>query len=102
LYNDTDGKPVVELEVYSDESYPYYFTLPQTIFEKYGNEFFEQELQFLEVDADWNDSLKAILMSESPAITWYEGYADKRDRIACSQYLLTQFLNDLTSELLLA
>ena len=102
LYNDTDGKPVVELEVYSDESYPYYFTLPQTIFEKYGNEFFEQELQFLEVDADWNDALNVILKSESPAITWYEEYADKRDKVACSHYLLTQFLNDLTSELLLA
>jgi hypothetical protein len=56
----------------------------------------------LEVDADWNDALKVILTSESPAITWYEEYADKRDKVACSQYLLTQFLNDLTSELLLA
>jgi hypothetical protein len=59
-------------------------------------------LQFLEVDADWNDSLKVILTSELPVVTWYEEYADKRDKVACSQYLLTQFLNDLTSELLLA
>jgi uncharacterized protein (DUF1330 family) len=102
LYNDTDGNAVVELEVFCGESYPYYFTLPQTIFEKYGNEFFEQELQFLEVDADWNDALKVILTSESPVITWYEEYADRRDKTNCSNYLATQFFKDLTSELLLA
>ena len=102
LYNDSDGKPVVELEVFCGESYPYYFTLPHTVFEKYGSEYFEQELHWLKDDAEWNEPLTHILASESPVTTWYEEYADRRERAACSNYFATQFFKDLSSELLLA
>jgi hypothetical protein len=102
LYQDTDGQQVVELEVYYGESYPSYFTLPQTVFEKYADEYFQEELEYLQADADFTSSLKRILSSTNPAITWYEDYADKREQVKCSNYFATQFLNDLTSELLLA
>ena len=61
LYNDSDGKPVVELEVFCGESYPYYFTLPYVVFEKYATEYFEQELHWLKDDAEWNEPLTHIL-----------------------------------------
>ena len=102
LYKDNDGSQVVEVEVYNGESYPFYFTLPQTVFEKYADEYFQEELEYLQVDADFNTSLKHILSSEIPAITWYEDYADRREQVKCSNYFATQFLNDLQSELLFA
>ena len=102
LYKDNDGDDVVELEVFCGESYPYYFTLPYVVFEKYATEYFEQELHWLKDDAEWNEPLTHILASESPVTTWYGEYADRRERAACSNYFATQFFKDLSSELLLA
>lgn len=102
LYKDNDGDNVVELEVFCGESYPYYFTLPYVIFEKYASEYFEQELHWLKDDAEWNEPLTHILASESPVTTWYEEYADRREKATCSNYFAIQFFKDLSSELLLA
>lgn len=102
LYKDNDGDNVVELEVFCGESYPYYFTLPYVVFEKYASEYFEQELHWLKDDAEWNEPLTHILASESPVTTWYEEYADRREKATCSNYFATQFFKDLSSEILLA
>ena len=102
LYKDNDGDNVVERGVFCGESYPDYFTLPYVVFEKYASEYFEQELHWLKDDAEWNEPLKHILASESPVTTWYEEYADRREKATCSNYFATQFFKDLSSEILLA
>lgn len=96
------NESICELEVYIGESYPHYFTLPATVFERYADEFFESDvLPYIKNDAEFNDSLKQMQAEDRPLIFWYREVADKRDQLDCSKYFVRQFFGDFASELLI-
>ncbi len=91
-----------ELEVFIGESYPYYFTLPSSVFVRYAEEFFQSDvLPYIKNDAEFNEALKQMQTEESPIVFWYREIADKRDKLDCSKYFVRQFFGDFASELLI-